>query len=45
VILITQRILIKTKLFALELIKTLSLTVYLLCIIIQGTVKYSLLTS
>jgi hypothetical protein len=37
--------LIKTKLFALKLAKTLSLTMYLLCIIIQSTVKYNLLTS
>jgi hypothetical protein len=38
-------VLIKTKLFALESAKALSLTIYLLCAIIQGTVKYGLLTS
>jgi hypothetical protein len=37
--------LIKTKLFALELARALSLTVYLLCAIIQSIVKYGLLTS
>jgi hypothetical protein len=45
IILITQRILIKTKLFALKSAKTLSLTVYLLYTIIQNTVKYGLLIS
>jgi hypothetical protein len=44
-ILIAQKVLIKTKPFASELIRTLSLTVYLLCAIVQGTVKYSPLTS
>jgi hypothetical protein len=38
-------VLIKTKLFALKLIRVLSLTMYLLCVIIQSIVKYSLLTS
>jgi hypothetical protein len=37
--------LIKTKLFVLKLAKALSLTIYLLCTIIQSTVKYGLLTS
>jgi hypothetical protein len=37
--------LIKTKLFALKSIRTLSLTMYLLYIIVQSTVKYSLLIS
>jgi hypothetical protein len=45
IILIAQKMLIKTKPFVLELIRTLSLTVYLLCVIIQNTVKYGLLTS
>jgi hypothetical protein len=44
-ILITQRVLIKTKLFALKSARTLSLTIYLLCVIIQDTVKYKLLIS
>jgi hypothetical protein len=34
VILIIQRVLIKTKPFALKLAKALSLTVYLLCVIV-----------
>jgi hypothetical protein len=37
--------LIKTKPFALKSARALSLTMYLLCVIIQGTVKYGLLTS
>jgi hypothetical protein len=45
VILITQKVLIKTKPFALELARALSLIIYLLCVIIQGIVKYGLLIS
>jgi hypothetical protein len=37
--------LIKTKLFALKLVRTLSLTIYLLYTIVQSIVKYKLLTS
>jgi hypothetical protein len=37
--------LIKTKLFALKSAKALSLTIYLLCVIIQNIVKYGLLIS
>jgi hypothetical protein len=38
-------VLIKTKLFASELVRALSLTIYLLCVIVQDTVKYSPSTS
>jgi hypothetical protein len=44
-ILITQKVLIKTKPFAPESVKALSLTVYLLCVIVQNTVKYRPLIS
>jgi hypothetical protein len=37
--------LIKTKLFALKLARALSLTTYLLYVIVQSIVKYDLLTS
>jgi hypothetical protein len=45
VILIAQKVLIKTKPFVPELARALSLTTYLLCVIIQGIVKYGLLIS